>query len=322
MLTSSGRWFPLRTSLQDRPDPGQLIAHQHAVWNVIKVEDTPLTDEERDLWIDRGMPDPGTWSGRPYKLTVEWIGGATPPWSTGDTDNRRTGAMRIPAGSHITWRVYEDGRWPQCSCCGEPMPCRAELEDRQVSRSLDRIAQLEAIPPGACWACAEPITRRQKTVTYPGENLDLPGGQQPHFHTRAQCRPAAGRYEERWLAADPRRERIITWPSCDGILVVHADGSSECVSGHGIMGEARESQADCRGHLTHDHRAVQACYVGDDLLRSSEWDGDVRSGDLRWPSTLRSSSLRPTAATPTRASRASAAPTTSTLSCTGSCGSG
>src|SRR5205085_8291397 len=108
---------------------------------------------------------------------------------------QRRGEIRVPAGTFTSWHVYQDGRWPQCSCCGEPMPCRAELEDRQVTQSLDRIARLEAIPPGACWACAEPITRRQKVVTYPGENLDLPGGQQPYFHTRGQCRPSAERYE-------------------------------------------------------------------------------------------------------------------------------
>jgi hypothetical protein len=259
---SKARWLPLGTVGRNRPAAGQLLAHKHTVWRVIRVEDIELTDKDRDTWINFGAPDLTTWGGRPYRITVHWAGGVKPDWAEredGDFTSLREGHLDVPAGSYKMWNVYPGGRWPQCSCCSEPMPCRAELEDREVTRSLDRVAELEAIPPGACWACQEPITTRQKTVTYPGENLDLPGGQQPHFHARKECAHSARDYEERWLAVDPRRERILTWPQCGGTLIVHADGSSECVVGRDVLGQQHEPQPDCRGHLTHDHGHQRSC---------------------------------------------------------------
>lgn len=247
---SRNRWLPLRTTGKHRPQTGNLIAYRHAVWRVAKVEDLPVSDADREVWLKHGMPDLGTWPDRPYLVIVDWVGGAQPSWNR-DGDMRKHGTITIPAGAYVWWRVYPSDRWPQCSCCGEPMPCRAELEDQQVTASLDRIARMEAVRPGACWACSALITPRQKAVTYPGENLDLPGGQQVHFHTRRACVRVAHEYEERWVAADPRRERILTWPACSGSLVVHGDGSSECFGG----------VLECRGHATHDHRHMLACYT-------------------------------------------------------------
>jgi hypothetical protein len=265
-------WTPLGTRRHyDRPKAGQLIAQAHTVWRVTNVQDVALDDADRDRWLKRGMPDPETWKQRPYEVKLEWIGGAEPPWIKEST----RGAIRVSAEAFTTWDVYASGRWPQCSCCGEPMPCHAELEDRQVTTGLDKIEKLEAIPYGACWACSEPITTRQKSVTYPGDNIDLPGGQQPHFHTRRQCRGSAELYERKWIAADPRRERVLTWPKCGGILIVHADGSSDCVSGRSPLGgDECVSQPDCEGHLTHDHGSIRACYVHEDYMRPSEWGKD------------------------------------------------
>ena len=246
---SRDRWFPLRTRGKDRPETGELIAHKHAVWRVVRVEDLPLSDADRDVWLNAGMPDPEIWLARPYRITLDWVAGAKPPWAK-DGDDRKRGTISVPARAHPWWHVYTSERWPQCSCCGEPMPCRAELEDEQVATSLDRVAKMEAIPPGACWACAEPISTRQKAVTYPGDNLNLPGAHAPSFHTRSNCLPAAHAYEERWVAADPRRERILTWPACNGSLIVHGDGSTECFGG----------VLECRGHATHDHLHIQACF--------------------------------------------------------------
>lgn len=277
---SRDRWFPLRTGGKGRLETGDLIAHEHAVWRVVRVVNLPLSDADREVWLKYGMPDPATWPARPYAVTVEWEGGARPPWDR-EGDKQKRGTITIRAGVHMWWRVYSSDRWPQCSCCGEPMPCRAELEDREVTSSLDHLARLEAIPPGACWACAEPITTRQKSITYPGENLDLPGGQQVHFHTRRVCVRQAHEYEERWVAADPRRERILTWPHCDGVLVVHADGSSECRSAGKVFGKQRDSQPDCQGHLTHDHSSMQACYVADNWLNPEAWEGGCPRGCSR-----------------------------------------
>lgn len=81
-------WYPLLTDSQNRPGNGQLLAYKHAVWKVVEVEDVPLSEDDRELWLDRGMPDLDTWPGRPYKMTLEWVGGAEPPWfKEGNTIN-------------------------------------------------------------------------------------------------------------------------------------------------------------------------------------------------------------------------------------------
>lgn len=241
-------WFPLRTvAAFGRPEVGALVAVRHAVWRVSGIQDVPLVDDaDREVWISSGMPDPDTWNLRPYRVRAVHVGGAPPRHSAPHSGEY---VMSIPAGRSPTWHVYRDGRWPQCSCCGEPMPCRAELTDRTVTAATDRMADFEQRMPGCCWACKEPITQRQRAVVYSGINLDHPTGPTVRFHLRAKCRDEAHRYEERWLTAEGGRERILTYPSCGGTLVVHRDGDSECHGG----------RDDCRGHDTHDHAHLTGC---------------------------------------------------------------
>jgi hypothetical protein len=182
-----------------------------------------------------------------------------------------TCTIDIRTGQNYTWNIYRSAtRWPQCSCCGEPVPCRAQLQDDEIAAGMNRIESLVARQPGNCWHCEERITHRQKAVTYPGDNLDLPGGPEVQFHARESCAYYACKYESRWIAQDPRRERILTWPTCPGILVVHGDGSSECQTGRGPLGEDHEGQNGCQGHTTHDHGTRTACYVGDSWLASPQ----------------------------------------------------
>lgn len=267
-------WTPHGTrSHYGRPPVGALIAVQHGVWRITNVTDAALSDADADMWRDLGCPDP--WKNRPHDIALDHVGGHLP-----DGIDAKEGAwLSIPGSAGARrWDLYPDSeRWPQCSCCGEPMPCRAELQDREVAAGLNRIEALAKIPPGHCWACTKPITRRQKAVVYAGDNLDLPGAEPARFHVRSDCRWKAEQYERRWIAQDPRRERIFTYPKCGGILVVHADGSSECRSGRGALGNDYETQAGCRGHLTHDHGMHTACYVGDEwFARPSEFPGCPR----------------------------------------------
>lgn len=261
-----GRWHPHRTNSHYGPPPvGQLIAYEHAVWRVTAVTDLMLSEADREIWLAAGMPDQDTWRGRPYRVDVQFVGGARPAWAEHE-ETDLSGHADTPAisGGGRLWYLYPtSGRWPACSCCGEPMPCRAELEDRDVTESLAQVEKMVTRLPGTCWGCGEPITNRQKSVTYPGDNMDLPGGPAVRFHTRATCHGVAQRYELRWIAVDPRRERILTYPKCGGILIVHADGSSECRAGQGPLGDEQAMRPDCRGHLTHDHGTVAACFVGD-----------------------------------------------------------
>ncbi len=286
MTYDRNRWQPQGTHSTgyEPPKAGDLIARAHAVWRVDEVVYTELTDAERQRWIDRGMPDMEKWAGRPYKVDVTWIGGARPDWSR-DDETAMKASLDVPAtdyGRYAEWDIYPpSGRWPMCSCCGEPMPCRAEMQDREVYAGMTKLAILSTKLPGHCWACDEPFSHRQKSVVYGGDNLDLPGGPEVKFHLRAKCRGRAEQYELRWIAEDPRRERVLTYPSCPGILYVHADGTSECASGRmPLTGETVEPAPDCRGHLTHDHSFEAACYVGDRFLaREQDFPGCARGCD-------------------------------------------
>ncbi len=254
------------------PEVGRLMVYKQTVWRVVAiVEAAELDDTARDLWLAEGMPDLATWVCRPYRLEVSYVGGRRPEGLK--VENRIPGvdADQIfgvtvkaqPPHRPWQWRVYAGERWPMCSCCGEPMPCDAELQDQMVAAQTFELAQLEAKMPGACWACNEPITVRQKFAEYPGDNLDRPGAEAPRFHLRARCWHAATQYELRWIAADPRNQRVLTYPKCGGWLIVHHDGSSECVDRSAsavVSGLFSPPEPDCRGHDTHDHSGHAACY--------------------------------------------------------------
>lgn len=235
------RWYPTgaKPAYGKRPAIGRLMPYAHEVYRVVayrEIDPDDYTDQER---ADAAHPFLG---GEPYHLMVEKIA---------DPEPRRHYGMRVP-GRFREFYVYpQSGRWPQCSCCGEPMPCRAEMEDRAVTGAVEEMERHARKIPGCCWACGEPITSRQEAVVYAGVNLDAPGGPEVRFHTRRKCWPSAIHYEDRWRADDPTRPRILTYPACKATLIVHADGSSECFGG----------EEDCHGHLTHDHGSRAACYT-------------------------------------------------------------
>lgn len=232
-------WNPTKArSHYRRPEVGMVVGKKHAVWRVAEVSD----------------PGPKSDGSTAYMVALEFLGGVLPD-GFGD---KRTGYVSVPAGALHPWYVYPDGRWPMCSCCGEPMPCRAAIQDDQIGAALDKVEVLESRMPGCCWGCGDPIGSRQHSIRYAGENLDLPGGIPVEFHLRAGCTGIARSYEARWLAADSERRRILTYPKCGGTLVSHADGTHEC------LGERRDPE--CMGRLSHDHGHEAGCrWVSDDV---------------------------------------------------------
>lgn len=259
MIRLTDRWWPEHTTRTVRPEVGRLIALEHGVFEVLQLAYPDLADDDVEVWKSAGCPEVEKWHGRPLRLWLRLVGGVwlrDPKHLAAD----RECSLTYPA-SRIgpTFHVYPpSGRWPKCSCCGEPMPCRAELADRQVAAAAARLDDLASRMAGCCWACREPITSRQQAVTYDGDNLDLPGGPPVRFHLRRQCWGSATAYENRWIVADRARQRILTYPSCSGWLVVHHDGSSECRP----SGSSSPAQ-DCRGHETHNHSSMAACYCAD-----------------------------------------------------------
>ena len=233
------RWTPaMREAHYDRRPPvGRLVAHRRQPWRVIAVHDVPSdewTEQERDAWLDERMPDP--WRRRPFLVDVEDPQG-TP------------GRMRVGPQHTPTWHVLPE-HYAVCVSCGELAPCIEHTSMIQAQRVMERVERDMRTLPGCCPACQEPITRRQESVTFTGENLLVPlGAPDPTYHLRNACRSGAARYEEMWVKADPTRPRSLLTLSCEGGVIVHHDGSAEC---HGAP--------DCPS-VHARHRYYAACYT-------------------------------------------------------------
>lgn len=207
---------------------GDLISHDHGVWQYTGTQ-------------DRG-------GGEVY-ATFDHVAGHCPPHLINRRGRKGMRLLITDTSGKWTSYAYVDRypthRWPQCSCCGEPVPCRESLVDAAVEKANDRAAAIDRKLPGMCWSCDEPITRRQRSVVYPGPNLDHPLKPSPLFHTRRGCLADAVTYENRWLTADPTRPRILTWPVCPDTLITHHDDTVTC---------------DTCDTTTHQHQSASTCY--------------------------------------------------------------
>jgi len=244
---------------------GDMIEVDRALWQVDRVRDVPEdewddTDREqyrrhtafRGPGLRRkaetggdGQPaGPGEWSLRPVLVTVHPAGGGP--------------AQRM----RVRFRPYQFQRstvyvipahHPVCAVCRELYPCHCLEIDDAADASMAALADLESVLPGCCWHCREPVTSRQKSIDFPGDNLLLPGAEPPVFHLRngsPYCSAAAVSYERRWAAADPSRLPRL---ECPGDLVQHIDGY-ECTAG----GRCPGALADHRRRLSHQSNAAYA----------------------------------------------------------------
>ncbi|MCG5464194.1 hypothetical protein MED01_002359 [Micromonospora sp. MED01] len=228
------RWTP--TSQGDetfaRPRVGQLIGWRYATWRVAEVtvrSDADLTDEDRKV-IAGFKPDYQD-QVRPYAIVLRHERGPVLVEHTQRLhDGTVTVHLGVRAGRHHRWHMMDE-RYAVCACCNHPYPCQefaqeriAEAEGARLSRLLDSHA------PGVCANCREPISSRQKTVSFPEPSLLVPGAPGPVYHFgRWSCRHAAGRYElEHRLPAFPGVQRLA---SCSGVMFRHeADGREECTA--------------------------------------------------------------------------------------------
>lgn len=180
-------WKPWGATRTDGvPAIGTLLADGHVVWHVASVADL---DHHKD-W-------PGA---RTHELELE----------------SRTGAVvvrRVATGPYSAWWTYP-GRFPVCSCCGEPSPCRRQLAEEAVERELARMRQFET--PGVCPACGEAVLPGQLAVTFPA-NLEVPLGPPVTYHVgSARCRISAVDYQQAWLHRYPDAHELIDdgWCAC------------------------------------------------------------------------------------------------------------
>lgn len=220
-----GYWHPEYTRTEiGRPQVGWLIGLDHEVWRIVEVTDYPedrWTEEQRQRVRSRGR-----------KLTPVHVLLRPARHDSPDPVRLRERDRSVSAVPLLTqWWVYPDGHYPVCAQCGEPPPCR-EVYGRAVARSaLAKLRPYET--PGVCPACQEPVTQRQKSVTFP-DNIMIPAGPPLTYHLRGRCVWNARDYEQKWVERDPQRRR--TTLSCPGFLTNHNDGTYDCTA-----------FAECRG---------------------------------------------------------------------------
>ncbi|MCM3884147.1 hypothetical protein [Frankia sp. R82] len=234
----SERWRPAGAGFtsplaHNPPDARALITSNRKIWFVLEVRDRDLIDWDeydrlrlthaqaiRDQRIDRrrrlaensatlSLPSGTRFQGPTTPNVYDlWDGTAGTWW------NRPRVVMVRPhlGGKRLHWRWPHDF-WAQCwalpehhaicGSCGEIYPCTEVEAAKQASREMVNVEKLMSIPPGACWHCQQPISQRQQSVTFPGDNLLLPGGPPVAFHLRRSggCGDAAAGYETRWREA-------------------------------------------------------------------------------------------------------------------------
>lgn len=159
------------------PELGAWLAADHVVWHVVAVTEWPAHSEY-----------PGAYT---HELTAEALTGAP-------------ASRRVLAGPYGAWWTYR-GRYPVCSCCGEPAPCRRTITDEAVEQLVTRMRRFEVA--GVCPACGLPVSSGQPSVTFP-DNVEVPLGPPVTFHLApARCRREAAAYPRMSLADYPQVQR-------------------------------------------------------------------------------------------------------------------
>lgn len=201
-------------------EAGMLVEWERKPHRVIScTQDEPLDwpASTREKWLEADMPEPAEWHQRPYTLALR------PELTPGGKD------VWLSAQAFYRWWTPPE-HFALCHLCHELSPCShvwGEEVTKQAGREMEAVMKLI---PGCCLHCTEPVTRRQKSVRFEGENLVRPdfGEGTAIFHSRKACWSAASDYDRRWAQAHPGRQRKLR---CTGLLRHHFGGSEECSEG-------------------------------------------------------------------------------------------
>lgn len=217
--------------------PGDMIALERALWRLIEVRDVPVADwDDNDQHYYDAHTDPADRTAAYRQVPRRADGTRIPP---GEWNLRPVNLIVEPAKGgkrrHLRCRPYVmltslyviPEHHPVCSACGELYPCRHLDMEAETAKQMAKFTKYESILPGCCWSCGNPVTERQKSIAFEGENLLRPGGPPVVFHLRKgspYCSSAAYSYDKRWIEAAPDRHPRLF---CPGNVVVHVDGP-EC----------------------------------------------------------------------------------------------
>jgi hypothetical protein len=275
------------------PEEGDLVGWRYGAWRVVEakpVPETDLCDEEQerlDTYLSglREEVRPRVFVAVRPRITVLRHESGPLILKAGEPSQRlhngsRTVHFRTKPLATAPFAVLADPH-RVCSCHGHVWACqevdRSELAAVQM-RQMDRL--IATTQPGVCANCLEPITTRQRTVTFPEESRFVPGAPGPTFHAgRAACWGAAERYERKGrLADDPDIPRLA---SCPGVRFIHerlglpAEQRTDCTAG-----------PFCTGlHGPAGYRQTAPCWYRVDLAGNEgafarpTFDCGYRSGD-------------------------------------------
>lgn len=247
-MSFSGNWHPVGVAREygrRRPTVGDVVAYDYRVWEVMHVKVRDFEDANQDRLA--GYRPQYHDAMRPYSVSLRRIHGAPH-----DNENSRQEiGLRIRAFAFGGFDRYENGRVPLCSCHGHPWPCQDADQQAQAEKEMARAEKALRLLPGCCPACEEPVTSRQKAITFGGPNVTNPLAEGPTFHLRRKCERAAAKYEDAWVAAEPGRRRSLLTLACQGTVIVHGDGSGECFG-------ATESACPS---IYARHRSYTSCYL-------------------------------------------------------------
>lgn len=230
-----------------RLEPGMIVVFQHKPYRVLEVRERAHAnwpDAYRDAWVRQGRPDPDTWRYRPRIFVLR------------PEDDPEAAHVNLQGPNCARWYVLPE-HYPICRLCKEIPPCRHVHNERIMQRATAKMDRDMALMPGVCHGCREPITRRQKSFTFPGPNLIRPdlGDDTAAFHTRQSCAGAAKSYDERWATAEEGRRRFF---HCEGTFTVHHDGTSECSSPHCVATGPLADWVEHRMWIRHHPRMEEA----------------------------------------------------------------
>jgi len=190
------RWSPREGDWLPKPRPvvGALLAYEYRAWRVRSVADLPeqqWSDHDRDRALRRGSFPPPV----PYVVVLR-------PATTDQTFTAHDDDVHLRVnGGYWGWRQLPE-HYSVCVCCGDVPPCW-EIHAEQIGKAvMARLSRFEVA--GICPAFGEPITARQRSITWQ-DNVELLGGPPVTFHSgRRWCLHAASRYEQKWVAETPR----------------------------------------------------------------------------------------------------------------------
>ncbi|WP_328344848.1 hypothetical protein [Micromonospora sp. NBC_00421] len=216
------------------PEAGDLVAWRYGAWLVHEIRpylDVDMTDKQQaklDASVARLSGEQRSIAlirNRPFHIVLRHQAGPViiKPGEEKGFKRLHDGTREVSFTSwpgRYKWHRLPDP-YQTCSCHGHPWPCQER--DRQVLtqhqlRKMDRL--MATAQPGVCANCLEPISTRQKAVTFPEESRLVPGAPGPTFHAgRAECWGAAEKYERGGRLSD--NPDVARLASCPGIRFIH-----------------------------------------------------------------------------------------------------